>query len=478
MIFHPIDTEKPVSNLGSLASRFSCSLIGDASIVPSSIAISSNFCEEGSLFVAVQGEKSHGLDFLSDAVGLGAVAVLTDRAGDYSVATLVHPQPRQIAGLIAKEIFETPDSGLFGVTGTNGKTSTAFYLQRLLSATGTPTGLISSAAQIVGSDQTPSELTTPEAPRVHQLLNRMRNQGQNHAALEVSAQALVRNRVDGLKFDISGFTNLSRDHLDDFGSMDNYLAAKAQLFTDKFSKKAVINVEDEFGMRLFKSVTIPKVGIGSELDYQVSYAGSELTVSGKTNIKIAFDHGHLMAKNFALAVVMLMEYGISAADLATAAKVIDLQIPGRLQRVSEKEPAVYVDYAHTPAGVGAAVQEILARHQRLVVVLGASGNRDQGKRREMALACQGVEKIFITDQHPRDEDPAVIRKTLVEAASDLGCEVYEEADPAIAIAKAVAQSDGAAVLWCGPGQLKYREIAGKKINFDAIATAKAVVENA
>ena len=158
--------------------------------------------------------------------------------------------------------------------------------------------------------------------------------------------------------------------------------------------------------------------------------------------------------------------------------MIDLQIPGRLQRVSEKEPAVYVDYAHTPAGVGAAVQEILARHQRLVVVLGASGNRDQGKRREMALACQGVEKIFVTDQHPRDEDPAVIRKTLVEAASDLGCEVYEEADPAIAIAKAVAQSDGAAVLWCGPGQLKYREIAGKKINFDAIATAKAVVENA
>ena len=467
-----------MSNLGSLASRFNCNLIGDASVEPSSIAISSNFCEKGSLFIAVQGEKSHGLDFLSDAVGAGAVAVLTDRAGDYPVATLVHPQPREIAGLMAKEIFGTPDAGLFGVTGTNGKTSTAFYLQRLLTATGTPTGLISSAAQIVGSEQTPSELTTPEAPRVHQLLKRMRDEGQEHAALEVSAQALVRNRVDGLKFDISGFTNLSRDHLNDFGSMDNYLAAKAKLFTGEFSKKAVINVEDEYGMRLFQSITIPKVGMGSELDYQLSFPGSELIVSGKTSIKISFDHGHLMAKNFALAVVMLLEYGISAADLALAAKAIDLQIPGRLQRVSAKEPAVYVDYAHTPAGVEAAVQEILARHHWVVVVLGASGNRDQGKRRDMALACKGAEKIFVTDQHPRDENPAAIRQTLVEAAIELGCEVYEEADPANAIADAVAQSNGAAVLWCGPGQLKYREIAGKKIEFDAIARAKAVVESA
>lgn len=467
-----------MSNLGSLASRFNCSLVGDASVVPSSIAISSNFCQKGSLFIAVQGEKSHGLDFLTDAVGAGAIAVLTDRAGDYPIATLVHPQPRQIAGLLAKEIYGTPDAGLFGVTGTNGKTSTSFYLQRLLTATGTPTGLISSAAQIIGSEQTPSELTTPEAPRVHQLLNRMRNQGQSHAAIEVSAQALVRNRVDGLKFDIAGFTNLSRDHLDDFGSMDNYLAAKAKLFTDKFSKKAVINVEDEFGLSLLRSITIPKVGIGSELDYQVSFSGSELVVSGKTSLRILFDHGDLMAKNFALAVVMLLEYGVPGADLVSAAKTIDLQIPGRLQRASTKEPAVYVDYAHTPAGVGAAVQEILTRHQRLVVVLGASGNRDQGKRREMALACRGAEKIFVTDQHPRDEDPAAIRKTLVEAASELGCEVYEVADPAKAIANAVALSEGAAVLWCGPGQLKYREIAGKKIDFDAIATAKAVVESA
>lgn len=467
-----------MSNLGALASRFECNLVGDASVEPSSIAISSNFCEKGSLFVAVPGEKSHGLDFLAEAVSAGAIALLTDKTGDYQLPALIHPQPRKIAGLLAKEIFGTPASGLLGVTGTNGKTSTVFYLQRLLTAAGVATGLISSAAQIVGSEQTVSELTTPEAPRLHQLLKRMRGEGQLHTALEVSAQALVRNRVDGLKFDIAGFTNLSRDHLDDFGSMDKYLAAKAQLFTEEFSKKAVINVEDEFGMKLFHSIEIPKVGIGSELDYQVSFSGSELAVSGKANLKIGFGNGDLMAKNFALAVVMLLEYGVSAEDLVSAAKLIDQQVPGRLQRVSAQEPAVYVDYAHTPAGVASAVKEILARHKRLVVVIGASGNRDQGKRREMALACKGAEKVFVTDQHPRDEDAAAIRRTLLEAVSELGCEVYEEADPAKAIASAVAHSDGAAVLWCGPGQLKYREISGKKIPFDAIATAKAVVENA
>lgn len=467
-----------MSNLGLLASEFHCTLLGDAGVEPKSIAISSNFCEPGSLFVAVPGEKGHGLDYLATAVSAGATSLLTDQAGTYPIPTLIHPQPRQIAGFIAKEIFQTPITGLLGVTGTNGKTSTAFYLQRLMVAAGIPTGLISSAAQIIGADQRASELTTPEAPRLHQLLSQMRQHGQRHAALEVSAQALVRNRIDGLVFDIAGFTNLSRDHLDDFGTMENYLSAKARLFTPEFSKRAVINVEDAFGHELFQSVHIPKVGIGPNLDYQVSYSQNNLVISGKVDAKFEFSQGNLMAKNFALALVMLIEHGVAISDLAAAAKAIDQQIPGRLQRVSEREPAVYVDYAHTPAGVESAVQEILQKHGRVVVVLGASGNRDQGKRSEMALSCLGADKLIITDQHPRDEDPAQIRKALLSAASELDCEVFEEADPAAAITKAIAMANGAAVLWCGPGHLKYREIAGKKVEFDAIAIARAVLENA
>jgi UDP-N-acetylmuramoyl-L-alanyl-D-glutamate--2,6-diaminopimelate ligase len=313
---------------------------------------------------------------------------------------------------------------------------------------------------------------------MHHLLSQMRQHGQSHAAVEVSAQALVRHRVDGLRFEVAGFSNLSRDHLDDFGTMENYLAAKAKLFDSSFSDRAVINVEDEYGLQLYNSVSIPKVGIGEGLDYQASYEDGTLTIAGKADLLIPFSKGFLMSKNFALALVMLLEMGIDKNLLKKAATEIDLQIPGRLERVSDKTPAVYVDYAHTPAGVAAAVSELKSKFHRLVVVLGASGNRDKGKRAEMALACAGAQAIVVTDQHPRDEDPAEIRSTLLEAAKALDVEVVEEANPAKAIATAISLGGDGAVLWCGPGQLKYREIKGEKVPFDAIAVAREAVENA
>lgn len=466
-----------MSSLASLAKEFGCQHLG-GDVSPSSVAMSSSFCEEGSLFIAVQGEKNHGLDFLADAKNRGAVALLTDRPGEYDLPALIHSNPRAIAGLVSKQVYSTPSKGLLAVTGTNGKTSTAFYLHRLLNACAVPAGLISSASQIVGDKISTSELTTPEAPRVHHLLDQMRQHRQSHAAIEVSAQALVRNRVDGLRFEISGFSNLSRDHLDDFGTMEKYLAAKAQLFDGSYTDKAVINVEDHYGLQLYNSISIAKVGIGEGLEYQSRYSNGTLTISGKTDLSIPFSKGLLMSRNFALALVMLVELGIEKDLIEKAASEIDLQIPGRLERVSEKKPAVYVDYAHTPAGVAAAVSELKSNYQRLVVVLGASGNRDQGKRPEMAMACAGASAIVITDQHPRDEDPAQIRKTLVESAKELKVEVFEEANPANAIQKAILLAGDDAVLWCGPGQLKYREIKGQKIPFDAIAVAREAVENA
>jgi UDP-N-acetylmuramoyl-L-alanyl-D-glutamate--2,6-diaminopimelate ligase len=288
----------------------------------------------------------------------------------------------------------------------------------------------------------------------------------------------VRNRVDGLRFEVAGFSNLSRDHLDDFGTMENYLAAKAKLFDSSFSDKAVINVEDEYGLQLYNSVSIPKVGIGEGLDYQAGYEDGTLRISGKVDLSVPFPKGFLMSKNLALALVMLLEYGIDKGLLKEAATEIDLQIPGRLERVSDKTPAVYVDYAHTPAGVAAAVSELKSKYQHLVVVLGASGNRDKGKREEMALACAGAQAMVITDQHPRDEDPAEIRSTLLKSAKTLKVEVVEEPNPANAIATAISLAGDGAVLWCGPGQLKYREIKGEKVPFDAIAVAREAVENA
>ena len=467
-----------MSNLATLAKSFGCSLNGSGDFTPAGVAINSKDVEKDFLFVASQGARSHGLDFLEQAIDRGAGAVLTDRAGNYTIPALIHPNPRIVAGQLAAEIFQTPNTGLFAVTGTNGKTSTVFYLQRLLNALSKDAGLISSAGQIVGSQNLAAELTTPEAPRIHQLLKQMRNLGQQHAAVEVSAQALVRNRVDGLVFDVAGFTNLSRDHLDDFGSMANYLASKARLFTNEFSKLAVINIEDGWGERLYSEVSIPKVGIGHGYEYQMAYQSGHLTISGKASLSVRFDKGELMAKNFAVALVMLLETGITPSQLADAANKVDLQIPGRLQLVSSTRPHVYVDYAHTPAGVEAAVREIAARYPKLTVLLSASGNRDQGKREGMALACQGASRIIVTDQHPRDEDPAAIRLQLLKAARTLAAEVEEVADPAQAIARAVAVSElDSAVLWCGPGALGYREISGVKVPFNALEVARLAVES-
>jgi UDP-N-acetylmuramoyl-L-alanyl-D-glutamate--2,6-diaminopimelate ligase len=478
MTFRQTDLVRPVSNLGSLAKQFGCNLHGNTEVAPSSVCMSSTFALPGSLFVAAQGAKSHGIQFLAEAISKGAVAVLTDVPGDYPIPVLIHPNPRGIAGHVAREIYQTPNHGLFAVTGTNGKTSTAFYLQRLLSALGEPAGLISSAAQIVGDSENASELTTPESPRLHDLLSKMRNSGQQSAVLEVSAQALVRNRIDGLHFDVAGFSNLSRDHLDDFGTMQTYLDAKSKLFTQDFSSKAVINVEDRFGKELFERVNIDKVGIGEGLDYQTSYNQGILSISGKQSLSLAFKKGKLMSKNYSLAVVMLLESGFLPSEIETASSKVDQQIPGRLQRVSPNNPAVFVDYAHTPAGVEAAVDELVEQFSELTVVLGASGNRDQGKRPEMAIACKKATRLIVTDQHPRDEDPALIRHALVKAATDAAIEVTEEEDPTKAIQKAISLAGKGAVLWCGPGQLKYREIHGKKVPFDAIATARAAVENA
>ncbi len=462
-----------VPSLASIAAKFGGQLSSAGEIVPSGVAIGSAFVEPGYLFVSVQGAKSHGLDFLDEAISKGAVALLTDTPGEYPLPTIVHPDPRSIAGSISAEIFDSGKVDLIGITGTNGKTSTAIYLQRLLTALGESVGLITSHQQLVGNQVLDSELTTPEAPRLHQLLHKMQLSGQNRAVVEVSAQALTRARVEGLRFQVAGFTNLSRDHLDDYGDMDNYLKAKQLLFSAHYSDRAVVVCEDEWGKKLFEQIEIPKVGIGDHLDYQLALLPKGFRISGSAELGTEVEVAGPMAKNLALASILAIEAGFDPNKVENALKGIELSVPGRLEAV-DAAGNVFVDYAHTPAGVAASVQHLLSARGELVVVLGASGNRDRGKRAEMARACAGALRLYVTDQHPRDEDPAEIRSTLMDAAQEAGIDAVEVFDPAEAIAQAIEFASGRAVLWCGPGALGYREIAGKKVPFDARKIAREV----
>jgi UDP-N-acetylmuramoyl-L-alanyl-D-glutamate--2,6-diaminopimelate ligase len=455
-----------------LAELFSLELFGAKEQEISSVAINTSHLEPGAIFIACQGQRSHGLEHLDLAIAAGAVAVLSDKKAELSLPNLYHPNPRLIAGEVSAEVFETGNSmSLYAVTGTNGKTSTVFYLAELLNALGQPAGMISSAFARVAESSVPADLTTPEAPRIHQLLSQMRRADQFSAAIEASAQGLSRSRLTGLRFRIAGFTNLSRDHLDDYPDMDSYLAAKAALFAPDKADKAVVFLDDEYSRTLFDQITIEKVGIGS--DYVFSFSDSRLTIDGKAQFSAELEITALMAKNLTLALVMLLEDGYPADRLERALAAIDLQVPGRLERVSEALPAVFVDYAHTPAAIESSAQELAKKFSSLTILLAASGDRDRGKRAEMArAAARYANQIIVTDQHPRSEDPALIRQALIEGLGDY--KNFEEiADPANAIERAIElTAAGGAVLWCGPGHLKYREVNGLKIQFDAVAIAR------
>jgi UDP-N-acetylmuramoyl-L-alanyl-D-glutamate--2,6-diaminopimelate ligase len=465
-----------------IAEAFDLGIPAGNQVEITSVAISSFDVVPGSLFIAVQGEKTHGADFLSAAIAAGAVAVLSDRSVKADIPVLLHADPRSIAGHVSAFVMGTMSLGLqvFGVTGTNGKTSTVFYLHQLLLQMGVKAGLSSSAFTQIDIQRAESALTTPEAPRLHRLLSEMANSGAKAAVVEVSAQALVRHRVDGLVFDVVGFTNLTRDHLDEFGSMENYLSAKASLFTQKFSRRSVINVEDRFGEQMLELARAQSpehsVGVGHDLDYSFEQTLTGINITGKQELFLAGDLGPLMAKNLALAAIMLLEAGYSPTAVGAAALDIETLVPGRLELVSDTEPHIYLDYAHTPQAVELAAQELGDKYPKLVVVLGASGDRDPGKRVEMGrAAAKFASHIVVTDQHPRSEDPALIRASLIAGILEIRPEdfISEIDDPALAISKAVdLVGVGGAILWCGPGHLKYREVKGKKLPFDAHLQAR------
>lgn len=470
--------------LGELLAAVDVNLGQVPNPIVSSIVQNSELVTADSVFAALPGANSNGLAFAEQAVQRGAVALLVDeslaglgeltelRAAHPALAIVTVPQLRAKLGALASKVFGTSENGLrlFGVTGTNGKTSTATYLQRLLQALGESAGLSASTERIAGGQLLSAGLTTPEVCELHQLLAKMSDSGDAAAAIEVSAQALVRNRVDGLFFEVVGFTNLSRDHLDDFGTMDEYLAAKLRLFEGVRAGQGVVFAGDDYAIEVVRKAGVEVTTVGWEADWRYRFEAGQLVLNRDgTELALDWSGSELMARNLALALVMLMVAGFDVEQLRQAAAAIDPQVAGRLELISTAGPDCFIDYAHTPDAIAQALAS-LSDYPWVTIVFGASGNRDAGKRPEMAKAATAANLMVITDQHPRDEDPAEIRATLLAAArAEVGAErVVEVADPNLAIRQAlVATPKDGAVIWCGPGNLRYREIADGKIAFDA-----------
>ena len=494
----------PVS-LVEFAKHFSLEFSANVGISLTGISMNTGDLRPGDLFVAMPGVKTHGANFILKAEELGAVAVLTDEEGlrlttNAKVPVLVLEEPRKHLGDLAAYLYgNTPGNMplLFGTTGTNGKTSTSYLLEGLLRQLGRVTGLTSTAERHIAGEVIVSRLTTPESPEMQALIARMREKGVTDVAIEVSAQALTQLRVDGIKFDVAGFTNLSHDHFDDYDGFDEYLRAKAKLFTTSKSKKAVICLDSPFGNDVAKLSEVPVVTIASHAEIQADWhVEVSRELPGRTEFNLFGPNGEEltssvpilgahMAANAGLAIVMAVTAGYDFELIAKAiANGIEAYLPGRTELVSpEGAPAVYVDFGHSPdafLNTLAAVRKVTSG--KLLMLFGADGDRDASKRPEMArVAAAGCDILVITDHHPRFENPASIRKTLVAAAREFrpDLEIHEVSPPEVAIRLALSLvKPGDAILWAGPGHQDYRDIEGVRTPYSARAEARAALQEA
>lgn len=430
---------------------------------------------DGDLFAALPGAASHGWRYACEAVSRGAVAVLTDAGGaaalgrDAGVPVLIHPTPRSVLGDVAATVYGHPSSRLrvVGVTGTSGKTTTTYLVEAGLRAADRSAGLIGTVGIRIDGRDEPSSLTTPEAPDLQALLAVMVERGVDTVVMEVSSHALTLGRVDGIRFAVGGFTNLSRDHLDFHGSMEEYFAAKARLFdpaAPTHADIAVICVDDEAG-RAMAAVARNPVSVsaaGADANWRaedirpVEQGAQEfVAVDGAGvhhGLRIGLP-GRYNVANCMLAVALLDAIGVSpeqaAPGLRTAA------VPGRLEIVDRGQRFLaLVDYAHKPGALRAVLETLRSQAGagRIAVVFGAGGDRDPGKREPMGrVAAELADLVVVTDDNPRSEDPSAIRTAILAGAACGAARVVEIGDRAAAIDHAVA--------WAGPGDIVL--IAGK-----------------
>ena len=505
----------PRRELSELASRFARDVRGDATgVTLTGITLATADLRAGEAFVAIQGVNRHGAEFAPVAAEKGAVAIITDDAGADIAASaglpiVVVDDPRGVLGDLSAWVYGTgaddPLPLLFATTGTNGKTSVSHLLEGILDQLGVVTGLSSTAERHIAGEVIVSRLTTPEASEMHALLALMREREVEAVAVEVSAQALSRHRVDGIRFDVAGFTNLSHDHLDDYADMEEYFEAKLPLFRPDRAITSVVCLDSASGAIVAQRAEIPVVTVATpaiatdraaaeRADWVVTIdeeraAGTTFTMTGPsgsltTTVPVIGPH---MAANAALAIVMLLEGGYSWERITAALARdggIHAHLPGRTQLVSgERGPAVFVDFGHSPD----AFEKTLAAVRRVtpgkvLMLFGADGDRDASKRYDMArTAVEGSDILVVTDHHPRFEDPESIRSTLVAGARAArpDAEIHEFSPPETAIIAAIGMvGDGDAILWAGPGHQDYRDIRGVRTPYSARELARRALKAA
>jgi len=455
------------------------------------ISADSRAIRPGYLFAALKGLSADGSRFAADAVAAGAAAILA--AGDSDLGELAVPvlrarDPRRVLALMAARLYPRQPEKLVAVTGTSGKTSVAAFARQIFEAAGMRAASIGTIGVVGPRGHEKGSLTTPDPVALHQLLDRLATgDGVTHAALEASSHGLDQRRLDGLRLTAAGFTNLGRDHMDYHSGAADYLAAKLRLFCEILPPAgiAVVNADSDAAVEILSAAAASGVrtmlvgrsggdvriaailpdGLMQHLEFEIG--GERLAVT----LPLA---GSFQADNAAMALALAIAAGIDAKTAVAALASLE-GAPGRLEKVAEKAgAAIFVDYAHKPEALAAALSALrpLAAG-RLIAVIGAGGDRDRGKRPLMgAAAIRHADIVIVTDDNPRSEDPAEIRRQILEGAPG----AIEIAGRGKAIAEAVAMlREGDVLCIAGKGHETGQTIAGKVLPFsDHEAVAEAV----
>lgn len=412
---------------------------GSVDLEVSHIAINGGDARPDGLFAAVAGTRSHGARYAGSS---DAAAIVTDKPGYEILKTAGETRPvivfddlRANLGAVSSLVCGNPsaDMTVIGITGTSGKTTTSYMVEAGLAAAGATVGLIGTTGTRIAGKKVPTSLTTPEAPTLQELFVTMRDAGVTHVVMEVSSHAIALGRVGGVDFDIALFTNLSQDHLDFHPTMEDYFHTKAKLFVPGSpirAKKSIICIDDKWGVDLTRlagpaATTVATKGAPANFaatDIETAPDGtSEFTITykGKKQHVLLHIPGIFNVANASLAIA-----AAAFTDLDVRAFIdglANIQVPGRMEKITNDQGVLaVVDYAHKPAALEAAIKAVRDEVEgRVIAVFGAGGDRDHGKRPMMgAAAVAGADIVIITDDNPRTEDPATIRKAIEDGAKE------------------------------------------------------------
>lgn len=445
------------------------------------VSINAAEVKSGDLFIALPGAKTHGMNFIDQAISNGAIAVLSDRKLDCSIPVFIDQSPRNLVGPISNWLYSKPFSKLVavGVTGTNGKTTTTNLVKQFWDLNGINSGLIGTLGVEIGSEKIAGVRTTPEADELQALAAVMVERGSTHLAMEVSSIAIDQSRVSGAEYKVVAFSNLTQDHLDYHKSMEQYFNAKAKLFTSEYAQAAVINIDDSYGKRLYEISKITNKTV-SRKDANADWHFSKIeSLNDGYNVEISEKNGELISGNFnligehnldnlLLAIASVSICGLTNAQISNSLSKLK-SVPGRLEIISGGQSfSAVVDYAHTPDAVSRVLKSARSfTSGRVIGVLGCGGDRDKSKRAPMGQALfAGSDLAIFTSDNPRNEKTEDILKEMTDGI-DLAEKGFILVDRKDAIDFAVKMAKpGDCIMLMGKGHESGQEVNGVITPFD------------